>query len=103
MSNVYRNWLNSQKSRLERDLIDHNRYYEGFKVGRDKKMFEQEIVDAKLSYEKQKEEAEENLADVNGCLVHYMERFIEYTKKLHEANEKLERLEYKFKELKGEN
>lgn len=81
----------------KKSKIRRQKYYEGFKVAREKKMFEQEILDAKLAYEKQKEAANENIDYIKSCLIHYMKIFIENDEKIQEADRKLASLDYKLK------
>jgi hypothetical protein len=77
--------------------IDRVRYYEGFKVGKDKIMFETEINEAKESYIRNIDDAEERLKDINFGLMRYMEEFIEAHKKLSLAKENLRNLDHKLK------
>lgn len=75
--------------------LDSLRYYEGFKFGKDKTMFEQEIKDAKASYEAEKAEAIEDLKSIKSSLMHYMKLFVEFNEKIEQVERKLDELDYK--------
>lgn len=79
----------------DRAAIDRMRYYQGFKVGKEKNMFENEINDASASYEKELKESEKRLIDINRSLVHYMEIFCEENKKIEVLKRKIRDLHYK--------
>lgn len=72
--------------------IDRRKYFEGFKVGKEKKMFQEELKDLESVYQKTLESVEEKLSDVSPALLHYMEQFVELNKQKEVVSEKLEAL-----------
>jgi hypothetical protein len=75
-----------------RDQIMHQKYYEGFNVGREKAMFQQELKDLETVYKTALENYEKEIEDILPSHLYYMEKFLTL-KKQHEAiSEKLEDL-----------
>ena len=77
------------------DEVEHRKYYQGFRVGREKKMFEEELEDIENTY---KSIIKELNMDMEVCLhplIHYMEEFVNLHKKKDVFQEKLDALSAK--------
>jgi hypothetical protein len=72
--------------------IDTRKYYEGFRVGREKKMFEEELKDIELTYKGTLIHLHKQLEDCLPSLLHYMEEFLTLHKQNEEVRDKLEAL-----------
>jgi hypothetical protein len=79
--------------------IDIQKYFEGFKYGREKTMFKEELDDLEKVYANAVNTANEQIADMLPSLLHYMEEFVCMHKGLEKVQEKLEVLREKI----GEN
>ena len=92
---------NLRRSRIL-DEIDRRKYYEGFKVGREKKMFQEELKDLEVAYKNTLLKYEEEVEDCLPALIHYMEKFVNLHKKNEALREKLDTLLAKIGESKEE-
>lgn len=82
---------NLRKSRML-DEIDRRKYYEGFKVGKEKKMFQEELNDLEITYKATLLNTHKQVEDVLPTLLHYMEKFVTLHKKNEAVREKLDAL-----------
>lgn len=72
--------------------IDRQKYYEGFNVGREKVMFQQELKDLETVYKTALENYAKEVEDVLPSLLHYMEKFLTLHKQNEAIRDKLEDL-----------
>lgn len=69
--------------------IDRRAYYEGFNVGREKKMFQEELKDLETVYKTALKNNAEDIADILPSLLHYMEKFVNANRQSEVIREKL--------------
>lgn len=72
--------------------IESRKYYEGFKVGREKKMFEEELKDLEMVYKKTLIDLHKQVEDCLPSLLHYMEEFVTLHKQNEQVRERLDAL-----------
>lgn len=72
--------------------IDRRTYFEGFNVGREKKMFQEELKDLELTYKATLLNLHKQVENVLPSLLHYMEEFVTLHKKNEAVREKLDTL-----------
>lgn len=72
--------------------INRRRYFEGFKVGREKAMFEEELKDLEDKYRKELNELKRAKDECLPPLLYYMEQFLVINRKIEVADEKLDTL-----------
>lgn len=90
------------KNLLRKLDVAEQAYYEGFKPGREKVMFEQEIDDIEKVYEKIVKDVDESIEDILPSLLHYMELFVQMHAKKDSVAEKLATLKVKLGKDKKE-
>lgn len=74
------------------DEIDRRKYYEGFNVGREKKMFQEELRDLEITYKAALVGLHKEVESVLPSLLYYMEEFVTLHKKNEAIREKLDAL-----------
>lgn len=72
--------------------VDRRAYFEGFNVGREKKMFQEELKDLEITYKATLLNTHKQVEDVLPTLLHYMEKFVTLHKKNEAVREKLDAL-----------
>lgn len=72
------------------EAVERQKYFEGFNVGREKKMFKEELNDLETVYKTALENYAKEIEDVLPSLLHYMERFLKVHKQNEAISEKLE-------------
>lgn len=77
---------------LRRHDIERWKYYEGFKYGRDKAMFEEELVELVKRYHTELEQLEDDLEDATERHIRHAQVFIDIQKQKAEIHEKLDTL-----------
>lgn len=92
----YNKWFLKSKGPWKRfhmlEEIEKRKYYEGFKVGREKKMFEEELNDLEKSYKAVLGHIHKQVEDCLPSLLHYMEEFVTLHKQNEEVRDKLDAL-----------
>jgi hypothetical protein len=84
--------------------IDQQKYYEGFKVRKEKRMFQEELKDLESVYRTTLESVEEKLIDIRPFFLYYMEQYLELNRQKRTISEKLEELLEKLgRKPEGEN
>lgn len=79
------------KSRML-DEIDRRKYYEGFNVGREKEMFQEELKDLEITYKATLINLHKQVEETLSPLLHYMEKFVNLHKQNEAVREKLDTL-----------
>lgn len=72
--------------------IDRQKYFEGFNVGREKQMFQQELKDLETVYKTALDNYAKEVEDVLPTLLYYMEKFLTLHKQNEAISDKLEDL-----------
>lgn len=72
--------------------VDRRAYFEGFNVGREKKMFQEELMDLEITYKATLINLHKEVEEVLPSLLHYMEKFLTLHKKNEAIREKLDAL-----------
>lgn len=72
--------------------IDRQKYYEGFNVGREKEMFQEELKDLELVYKHSLVQVSKQIEDCLPSLLHYMEEFVDLNKQSEAIRDKLDTL-----------
>lgn len=72
--------------------IDRQKYYEGFNVGREKVMFQQELKDLETVYRSALDNYEKELEEILPSHLYYMEKFLTLKKQSEAISDKLEDL-----------
>lgn len=72
--------------------VDRRAYFEGFNVGREKEMFQEELKDLELTYKATLLGLHKQVEDVLPSLLHYMEKFVTLHKQNEALREKLDTL-----------
>lgn len=90
---VQKNFIKSQntfKRYRNQCEIDRRKYYEGFNVGREKEMFQEELKDLEQTYKETLVNVENELENCKPSLVYYMKHFIALYEKRGQIIEKLQ-------------
>lgn len=69
--------------------IDQRAYYEGFNVGREKQMFQEELKDLETVYKSALKNTAQDIEEILPSLLHYMEKFVNANKQSEAIREKL--------------
>lgn len=69
--------------------IDRQKYYEGFNVGREKQMFQEELQDLETVYKSALKNTAQDIEEILPSLLHYMEKFVNANKQSEAIREKL--------------
>lgn len=72
--------------------IDRRAYFEGFKVGRERQMFEEELKDLELVYKSTLNQVNKSIKNCLPSLLHYMGEFVGLHEQYEAVSEKLETL-----------
>ena len=88
-------WVADYKIRARRDLVEEMKYYAGFALGRERKMFENELNDLNKLYARDIESIEQDMKECLRPLLHVMEIFVKLHKAHAELEEKIDTLKQK--------
>ena len=80
-----------KRLKMQRD-VDTQKYYEGFNLGREKIMFQEELKDLEVVYKTALKNYAKEVEDVLPSLLYYMEKFLTLHKQNETIRDKLEDL-----------
>jgi hypothetical protein len=72
--------------------IDRRKYFEGFNVGRERKMFQEELKELEIAYKATLLNLHNQVENVFPSLLYYMEKFLTLHKQNEAVREKLDAL-----------
>lgn len=72
--------------------VDRRAYFEGFKVGREKKMFQEELKDLEITYKAALLNLSKQEGIIMPSLLYHLEEFLNVHKKVEAVREKLDTL-----------
>jgi hypothetical protein len=75
---------------FRKGAIERQKYYEGFNVGREKKMFQEELKDLEIIYKRDLIQLQRKVENCLPALLYYMEEFLNLHKQNEEVREKLD-------------